>query len=130
MFAKDIKTKIEITENTGFYIFYYHSKPIAKVEVVGMVTKIVTRAKSLTFYIDDGTECLRCVQYINPDEAVMSNSIQIGDTVSVKGLLAVSETNDEPFGFSLRISMIETVPDLHAEIFHWLQVVNNERTVK
>ena len=107
-------------------MFYLHSKPISKAEVVGIVTKIVSRAKSLTFFVDDVTGCVRCVQNTNPDKNMVSNSIQIGDTVSVKGLLSLSETNDDSYGFGLRISMIESVSDVHAEVFHWLQVVNNE----
>jgi hypothetical protein len=108
-------------------VFYFDSKPISKAEVVGIVTKIVTRTKSLTFFVDDGTDCVRCVKFINPDQNVMSGSIQIGHTVSVKGLLTLSETNDDSYGFGLRISMIESVDDLHAEIFHWLQVINSRQ---
>ncbi len=127
MLVVDIKSHLVANETMGFFVFYFMNKPIAKVEVVGVVTKIVRRAKSMIFYIDDGTELLRCTQYINQDETVMSSSIVVGDVVSVKGLVAMAETNDDDYGFCLRVSLIEAVHDPHCEVHHWLTVVQNNK---
>lgn len=121
----DIKTKIMPQENMGHFIFHFRGKPISKVEIIGIATKIVTRAKNLTFYVDDGTGVIRCVQYISPDDNVVSSSICVGDTVAVKGLVALSETNEDEYGYNLRVSMIEAVEDPHCEVFHWLQVMKD-----
>ena len=89
-------------------------------EIVGIAVKIVKRNKSTLFYVDDGSDVIRCVQFLNLSEFATSNSIDVGDTVSIKGHLSLSETNDEAYGICLRVSMVESVHDVHAEIFHWL----------
>lgn len=145
-----IKNNIVKVNEKDIFLFYLCNRGISKVEIIGWVTSIQITSKKIIYYIDDGTGIIRCTKFINnntiPIPIVTNysnttsntatttnynsvsadyNNIQLqpGDIVSIKGILALSETNDDIYGFNIQISNIELLSDVNLEIYHWLQCI-------
>lgn len=63
MLIADIRRFIKTIDHEGFFHHFLHQRPIQKVEVMGIITKIVNPRKRCIYYIDDGTGVIRCSQY-------------------------------------------------------------------
>lgn len=114
-----IHNTVQSIERNGLLLNYLYERPISKVEIVGVVVSVDCRVKRINYHIDDGTGIIRCVKYLDG----ISNYIvpcMVGDTVDVKGMLEKFSTNDEKYGFSIRIQNIEKLLDTNMEIYHSL----------
>jgi hypothetical protein len=121
MLIRTIRENVTKVDSGDLFLFYLCGRGISKVEIVGCVRSVQIRQKRIVYYIDDGTaDCMRCTKFLNSADAVSHAIFHPGDTVSVKGILALSETNEEPYGFSLHLSCMEIVNDPNVEAFHWL----------
>lgn len=110
--------KIVIIPYSGHLLFYLRTRPILKVHVVGIVVCVDIRPKKITYHLDDGTGVIRCVQYLNENVAIVPTTFQISDSVTVKGVLEMYETNYEPYGFAVKVSIIAENADENYESFH------------
>jgi RPA family protein len=118
-----IKHQIKVVQSSGHLLLYFMRKPISKVHVVGLVVSIDIKAKRIYYQIDDGTEIIRCVKYLNSDYRSFDTEIQLGDLVMVKGLIEMSETNSADYGFAIKIALIETILDPNMETYHSLKTL-------
>jgi hypothetical protein len=115
---------ILVVPYSGHQLFYLRRKPILKAHVVGIVVSIDIRPKKITYHVDDGTGVIRCVRYLNEYQIDFSLSLRIGDLVMVKGMLEMYETNTEPYGFALKVSIIGKISDPNLETFHIASTLN------
>lgn len=112
-------------DHNDLFLFYLCGKGISKVEVVGWIRRVQISLKRVTYYVDDGSApCLRCVKFLSTSDPISHTNFKPGDIVSVKGVLVLSETNDEEFGFAVHISCIEAVTDPNIEAYHWLSCMD------
>ena len=134
MFVKHILSSVQVTEATGFFHLSLYSRPISKVEVVGIITHIEVQRARITYKVDDGTGVIRCVKFISPDnesvegEAIRSSIIAAGTLVSAKGILTLSETNVDDFGLCVQLSIFESIDEPNMEVFHWVTTMTLHNT--
>lgn len=133
MFGAEIASKLEKHEVSGSFVFSYQKIPVSKVEIVGMVTKLMKKPKSIAYYVDDGTALIRCVQFINENDTAFGgssgNAIAVGDVVTVLGMICLAETNEDDYQHCIRVSMIEVSQDPNHEVFHWLRTIQNSNSL-
>lgn len=111
-------------DHSELFLFYLCGKGISKVEIVGWIKSVQIRQKNITYYVDDGSAtCMRCVKFLRTLDPISHSNFKPGEVVSVKGILALSETNDEDFGFAIHISCIEAVTEPNIEAYHWLSSI-------
>jgi hypothetical protein len=126
-----IRNNVTMVERNGFFFFYLRGRGISKVEIVGVVTQVMVTAKRVMYYVDDGTApSMRCTRYLSPaanalegglqQNTVSARSFRPGDLVSAKGVLVLSETNDEAYGFNVHLSCLEPAADPNLEAYHWI----------
>jgi hypothetical protein len=123
-----IRNNVTKVERNNLFFFYLRGRGISKVEIVGIVTRVTVTAKRVMYYVDDGTApSMRCTRYLSAaanegghQNQVSARSFRTGDLVSAKGVLVLSETNDEAYGFNLHLSLLEAAADPNLEAFHWL----------
>jgi len=122
---------VKILENSGLFNFQLYGTQISKVEIVGVLLSIIPRSKGITYYVDDGTETIRCVKYVSGLEgfSCVANP-ELGATVCVQGKLALCETNSDPYGFMVSVINVETVDDPNYETFHWIQCMHQLKDMK
>jgi aspartyl/asparaginyl-tRNA synthetase len=120
MLICSIKQGTTKAETSGVFLFKYLSRPISKVEIVGIVMSLQTSFKKSIYHVDDGTGVIRCIKYMNDEKINTNFALQLGDLVSVKGTLCLAETNYEDYGFCINIATIEYANDPNMELFHWL----------
>ena len=119
---------MKIDQNDVF-LFYLNGRGISKVEMVGWIKSVQIRSKKIVYYIDDGTDlCMRCTKFLSSVDPNALTGFSPGDVVSAKGVLALSETNEEAYGFTLHLSCIEIVNDPNIEAYHWLASMHLYRT--
>jgi hypothetical protein len=124
-----IREKVLKVDSGDLFLFYLCGRGISKVEIVGWVRSVRVRQKKIVYYVDDGSSsCMRCTKFLGAMDTVSHASFKPGDVVSVKGVLALSETNEEAYGYSLQISCMEVVDDPNVEAFHWLTCINLYQT--
>lgn len=114
---KDCVTKVE---SNDLFLFYLCGRGISKVEIVGWVTSVQIKQKKIIYYVDDGSGKIRCSRFFTSVDAPLHSSVAVGDLVCAKGILALSETNDDIYGFSIHLSSIESLTDPNLETYHWL----------
>lgn len=125
----------------------YHDRPILKAEVVGIIVNVILSSKRQTYYVDDGTGVIRCVKFLsdngNYNKSTITSSgdikskvdnidateISVGDLVSVRGMLAYSETNTDDYGIFIHIIRIETIEDSNYESYYKLKCLVLEKEV-
>lgn len=103
------------------------NKPISKAEICGIVTSVSRKAKKVIYHVDDGTGVLRCVQYLDGISECRQEA-DLGDLVSVKGSLEQAETNDEDFGFAIKIMILSIIHDPNEESLFKLDVLHTIET--
>ena len=128
LFISQIKNHVKVansddnTNNNELIIrFTYLSRPISKVEIVGVIRSIEKR-KRLTVICDDGTACILCVKILDS----LENSIvtmAVGDTVLIQGNIAKFETNETPYDYGLKINKIEVINEANVELYHWTRTM-------
>jgi aspartyl/asparaginyl-tRNA synthetase len=124
MFVATIRNEVTKVDYSDYFLFYLHGRGISKVEIVGWIKAVEIRAKKVVYIIDDGTSpSIRCTKYLNSNDTHTHIPYSTDDLVSAKGILALSETNDEPYGFNIHLTSIEVVEDPNAEAFHWLSAI-------
>lgn len=129
-----IKNNIVKVNHTDVFLFYLCNRPISKVEIMGRVISIQIRLKKITYYIDDGTGIMRCTKFLNINATDTTNqvintinganSFEVGDLVSVRGTIVLSETNGDLYGYNIHISWIELIMDDNVETYHWMCCVD------
>ena len=98
-------------------------------EIVGIIRSVQVRLKKIVYYIDDGTgPCMRCTKFLTSVDPLSHTWYSPGDVVSAKGILALSETNEEEYGFNIQLSCMEVVNDPNIEAFHWLSSMDLYQT--
>jgi aspartyl/asparaginyl-tRNA synthetase len=128
MLIADIRRHIITIDHEGFFHHYLFQRPVQKVEVMGIITKIAKPRKRCIYHVDDGTGVIRCTQYffeqptstVNNsgngsnsvdagtfNEDVTSATLQIGSLVRVKGSLERTEGDREEYGLALKIKMLD-----------------------
>jgi len=130
MLLASIKESTQCEERMGFYTFRYKDKPVLKVEVLGVLISLEKQEKRNTLIVDDGTATIRCIKYREQDNSaatdananisLISDDIELGDTVMVQGNLVKAETNESFYDFMIFVKCVEKVEDPNVEIFHWL----------
>lgn len=121
MLVATIRNNIKKIDHGDLYLLYLNGRGISKVEIVGCIRSVQVRQKRITYYVDDGSApCMRCVKHLGGAEPPLNATFLPGMIVSVKGVLALSETNDEPYGFCVHLSFMEIVDDPNIEALHWL----------
>lgn len=126
MFIGNIEKDISVSQHGCTFQFHYKRMPILKVSVMGVVVRISLKRNSVTYYVDDGTGVIRCVKYLNnpnADTFVVDHYVQMGNLVSAKGNLALSETNEDMYGFVIMLSVVDIVEDPNEEALHWLSAI-------
>jgi len=123
VFIKTIRKRCKYdTDVMGVNLVYYYDRPVLKVEVVGILVsrRIVSSGKSPKVYlwVDDGTGVIMCMQPIDINKPYYQ-SITIGCLVSVKGSLILLETNDNPYGWVIRIQSVDVFDDPNKEALYW-----------
>ena len=119
-----IRNMVIKVESADIFLFYLCGRGISKVEIVGIVRSVQTRQKKVVYHIDDGTGSMRCVKFFNTSDATSYSAFLPGDMVAVKGILVMSETNEEDYGFCIHLSCMEIVDDPNMETFHWLSCID------
>ncbi len=109
-------------DSNGLLLHYIFQRPISKVEVVGVVVSVEQKIKRCTYYVDDGTEIIRCIKYLDGMMNFFS-PVVVGDTALVKGNLEKFSTNSEDYRMGIRIAILEKLEDGNAEIFHGLSAM-------
>ena len=111
-----------------------------------MVISIERTLKRYSVLVDDGTGCINCIKYLNPNLKANSSQgivsfaelssnvysmeeIQVGDLVIVKGNLEKLETNFLDYQFMIKIAIIEKQDSLEMETFWMLQTMHLTKTV-
>ncbi len=117
MLVADIRRKISTIVHEGVFQHYLFQRPVQKVEIMGIIARIVKPRKRCIYYVDDGTGLMRCTQYFseqqsdigsNDDVANLSLiSLQLGSVVRVKGTLERTESDRENYGLALKVKMID-----------------------
>lgn len=132
MFGSFIKHNLLKKRSGNAFLFYFMNRPISKVEYVGCVTKIDSRSKRIVYDIDDGTDVIRCIKYLSNIvyDTQSCNSYQenhllleLGDLVVVKGLIAMCESNSEPYEVVITVSQIAKVEDPNFESLHIMSCI-------
>jgi len=125
LFIATIRDNVIKVDRNGSYLFYMCGRGISKVEIMGWITIVQHSSKRVTYYVDDGTSSnMRCTKFYNTIDPQNLPSIAPGDLVCVKGTLALSETNDEPYGYNIQLNCIERVTDPNMEVHHWLSCIH------
>jgi hypothetical protein len=126
VFCRDIKHSIVRWKSGNIFSFTMFHRPVSKVEVVGVITNVVRSAKRFTAYVDDGTEVVRCVKFLNVDEQPGESdvhatlpSMTVGCLACIRGFLAASETNNDLYDNIICIKNADVLSDPNAEILHW-----------
>jgi len=128
-----IKNNIVKINDNDVFLFYLCNRPISKVEIMGRIISTQFRLKKITYYVDDGTGVMRCTKFLNNNSTTSnqffstisgSSSFQVGDLVSVRGTIVLSETNGDPYGYNIHISWIELIMDDNVETYHWMCCVD------
>ena len=129
-----IRNNIVKVNHTDVFLYYLCNRPVSKVEIMGRVISIQIRLKNITYYIDDGTGMMRCTKFLNikatdtTNQVVNaisgSNSFEVGDLVSVRGTIVLSESNSDHYGYNIHISWIEMIMDDNVETYHWMCCVD------
>ena len=109
-------------DNKGAFRFYYYNRPILKVEVVGILIskriQTTTKGTKVYLWVDDGSGVIMCMQPIDVNKPYYQ-TVFIGCLLSVKGTLILLETNDNPYGWVIRIQAIDIFDDPNAEALYW-----------
>lgn len=114
--------RIHTRQKDGHLEYYYHDRPVSRVEVVGVVVNILRRKNSIILTIDDGTGLLACFKYISAHMVETSDPLKfadIGSVVTVQGTLQSVETNEIEYGLTIKVTSIFTSPDPNIEAYHW-----------
>ena len=122
MFIKTIQKMCKYDIDKGVYRVYYYDRPVLKVEVVGILVnrriQSTTKGTKIYLWVDDGTGVIMCMQPIDTSKPYYQ-SITIGCLLSVKGNLILLETNDNPYGWVIRIQSIDVFDDPNKEALYW-----------
>lgn len=130
-----IETKIHPTDN--LLCHFYHRRPIQKVDVSGVLVSIERSSKRNTIILDDGTACVRCIKYLgvfDPEAHDTEGShylppvnpiddLNVGDYVSVKGILEKLETNTSNYELMVKISIINRIDEPNLESQEWIRTL-------
>ena len=120
-----IRREVKRVLANDLFLFYLCGRGVSKVEIVGWIKSVQIRPKKVIYYVDDGTApCMRCTKFLSSIDPISHTAFYPGDNVSAKGVLALSETNEEEYGFTVHISCMETVDDPNMEAFHWLSCID------
>lgn len=121
-----ICTKIGDPSEHQHFLFTLEDSPIAKVELVGVVVRADLKVRRRTYYVDDGTAVLRCLQFLNTEES-LDTAFHIGQLLTVRGTLAQSESNEDTYALHLVVSLIDCIPDPNSEVLHWLSTMQLDK---
>lgn len=120
-----IRKNVVKVDHGDLFLFHLCGKGVSKVEIVGWIRSVDIKLKKITYYVDDGSDtCMRCTKFLSTVDQISHTKFKPGEVVSVKGVLAMSETNYEEFGFAIHISSIEAVTDPNIEAYHWLSCID------
>lgn len=118
---------IEVVPSSGHLLFYLYRTPILKVHIVGLVVSADIKIKRAMYHIDDGTGVVRCVKFLNENQAA-PETFAVGQLVMVKGSLERTETNYEAYGFAVKIAIMEELLNMDLEALHMVSTVSNFRS--
>ncbi|XP_074585928.1 CST complex subunit STN1 [Curcuma longa] len=111
--------------------FTRKGKLVSRAETVGVVVSRERRDKYLTFLVDDGSGCIRCILWLNhqpdhlPDLGVAAEmalkeaaTVELGKLVRVRGKITL-------FRGSLQLTVRDVLVerDPNAEVLHWLDCI-------
>ncbi|WOL19328.1 CST complex subunit STN1 [Canna indica] len=110
--------------------FSRKGKLISRIEVVGVVVSYERKDKYLSFLVDDGTGCIRCILWLNnqPDQFRLgvaaemaleeAKAVQLGKLVRVRGKITMYKGMVQ-----ITVGDIFVERDPNAEILHWLDCI-------
>ena len=112
---------IKFDEIDSIYNFSDKLGTITKVEIVGVIRNINARTNKVLIICDDGTGIITVIKFMDNicEDNLNSIELQIGDLISVKGLLVCFETNELPFECGIKVSLIEKLIDPNLELLFW-----------
>ena len=137
VFCQTLKQSITRVQTGNVIAFYLCNRPVSKVEIMGIVLGVEIKDSKVTMFVDDGTAVVRCVKYtyanqiakqksqVNTFQGLRDQGYKIlvvpdnGDLVLVCGILAIQETNYDPYEHIITNIRIEVLTDPNAELLHW-----------
>lgn len=127
IFACHVLNSIKVIELGSYaFLFSLNNRPVTTVEIVGVIRGIENKSKRVTYTCDDGTGILACIKFL--DGQTRFHDIQLGDVVSVKGSIALLETNNTSYGFVLQVKSIVKLVDPNLEILHWATTIHQHES--
>lgn len=118
---------VEVVPSSGHLLFYLYRTPILKVHIVGLVVSAEIKIKRAVYHVDDGTGVIRCVKFLNENQAAPETFV-VGQLVMVKGSLERTETNYEAYGFAVKIAIMEELLNMDLEALHMASTVSTFRS--
>jgi hypothetical protein len=100
------------------------------VEIVGIVTSLSFKLKRIVFTLCDGTGSIRCEHFRFQDFDISPyRSIRVGSLLSVRGMMAYVELDDDSSRFLINVKALKLEEDPNVELYHWARVMELEETV-
>ena len=137
VFCQTLKQSITRVQTGNVIAFYLCNRPVSKVEIMGIVLGVEIKDSKVTMFVDDGTAVVRCIKYTYSNQIAKRKSQvhtfqglrdqgykilvvpENGDLVLVCGILAIQETNYDPYEHIITNIRIEVLTDPNAELLHW-----------
>lgn len=121
LFVGDARKLMRYPHTAG--AFRAHSHPLSRVEIVGCVVELVSKATREIFVVDDGTGVIMCCRPVSAGGGAAGGP-SLGDLVRVRGSMGEFRGNRE-----IHITDLSRVRDPNAEMLHWVQAVKLDRSV-
>lgn len=115
----NIHNTIQIKTTSNLIQLYYHSRPISKVELVGVITSYANKVKKILITLDDGTGCISCNLYKYEDQITQDHHLKVGDLVTIQGTVSLIRNPEESsHEFIVNIKSIKIELDPNIETLH------------
>ena len=122
LFAENIHKSVVRETRQGSLEFWYHDRPVSRVEVMGIITDITRRQRKIWISLDDGTGIIHCVKYVNENQFSHLDPIKgvtVGSLVTIRGTFQTVETNEFPYSITINVASLDAHLDPNLELFHW-----------
>lgn len=127
VFISQIFEKVQTSEIAGFA--FNHSlfgRPLPKIEVVGIVRSLDRKTNKVLISCDDGTGIIECIKHCDATDSPFI-WLSVGLLVSVRGSLALNESNSRDYGFLIQVNSVDALLDPNLELLHWATCMHNQR---
>ncbi len=123
VFIKTIMEKMVAKKRNGYIEYYWHDRPVSRVEIVGVVVDIKRTANRIVFTVDDGTGLIRCMKFLSQnrsmDFADPLRNADVGTVVIVQGIMEQKDSNEFEYQITLKVNSMNPSIDPNMELYHW-----------